>query len=188
MARFRFVVFVCMCLSLPMAANASVVWFSTDENLIRVNATTNTITQTLPIKDIASLAVDSQSAAWIVTAKQVSKISFDGTTQFQSDWRALGLKEAPTIAVDPYDNSVWLVDQKTALRLDVNGRTLTSISLSGTDVRQIQIAQDESLWILGNKQLAHYSPSGLLIAGFDLHAIANAEPKYFVVDDIGGSI
>ena len=190
MARFRFVVFACMCLclSLPMAVNASVVWFSTSENLIRVDATTNTITQTLPIKDIASLAVDSQSAAWIVTAKQVSKISFDGTTQFQSDLRALGLKEAPTIAVNPYDNSVWLVDQKTALRLDVNGRTLTSISLAGTDVRQIQVAQDESLWILGNKQLAHYSPSGLLIAGFDLHAIANAEPKYFVVDDIGGSI
>ena len=102
--------------------------------------------------------------------------------------RALGLKEAPTIAVNPYDNGIWLVDQKTALRLDVNGRTLTSISLVGTDVRQAQVAQDESLWILGNKQLAHYSPSGLLIAGFDLHAIANAEPKYFVVDDIGGSI
>lgn len=188
MARFRFVVFACMCLSLPMAVNASVVWFSTDEHLIRVDAATNAIAQTLPIKDIASLTVDSQSAAWIVTEKQVSKISSDGTTLFQSEWRALGLKEAPTIAVNPYDNGVWLVDQKTALRLDVNGRTLTSISLAGTDVRQIQIAQDESLWILGNKRLAHYSPSGLLIAGFDLHKIANAEPKYFVVDDIGGSI
>ena len=95
---------------------------------------------------------------------------------------------APIIAVNPYDNSVWLVDQKTALRLDANGRPLFSIPAPGANARQIQIAPDESLWILGNKQLTHYSPSGSMIENFDLHAVTTAEPKYFVIDAIGGSI
>ena len=188
MARFFFVAVSWMVLALPMAATASVVWFSTDENLFRADTTTNAIVQTLPIKGIASLAVDSQRAAWIVTTKQVSKFAADGSTLFQADLSMIGLMGAPTIAVDPYDNSVWLVDQKTALRLDANGRTIVSIPAPGASARQIQIAPDESLWILGNKQLTHYSPSGSMIENFELHAITTAEPKYFVVDTIGGSI
>ena len=177
MARFFFVAVSWMVLALPMAATASVVWFSTDENLFRADTTTNAIVQTLPIKGIASLAVDSQRAAWIVTTKQVSKFAADGSTLFQADLSMIGLMGAPTIAVDPYDNSVWLVDQKTALRLDANGRTIVSIPAPGASARQIQIAPDESLWILGNKQLTHYSPSGSMIENFELHAITTAEPK-----------
>ena len=63
MARFFFVAVSWMVLALPMAATASVVWFSTDENLFRADTITNTIAQTLPIKGIASLVVDSQRAA-----------------------------------------------------------------------------------------------------------------------------
>ena len=188
MARFLFVAFAWMVSALPMAATASVVWFSTDENLFRADSTTNAIVQTLPIKGIASLAVDSQRAVWIVTTKQVSKFAADGSPLFQADLSMIGLMGAPTIAVDTYDNSVWLVDQKTALRLDANGRTLISISTPGANARQIQIVPDESLWILGKKQLTHYSTLGSMIETFDLHAVTTAEPMYFVVDSIGGSI
>ncbi len=188
MTRLLLAAFAWMVLALPMSATASVVWFSTDEHLFRADTTTNAIVQTLPIKGIASLAVDSQRAAWIVTTKQVSKFAADGSPLFQADLGMIGLMGAATIAVNPYDNSVWLVDQKTALLLDANGRPLFSIPAPGANARQIQIAPDESLWILGNKQLTHYSPSGAMIENFDLHAITTAEPKYFVVDKIGGSI
>lgn len=177
-----------LCLSLPASADPSSVWFSSSGNLFLINADLNTVVQTLPVNAIAQLAVDSQGVVWTVTEKQLSKRGKDGVTQFQADFKTLGLQSAPTIAVDPYDNSLWLVDHNTILHLANNGQPLNSIATPFADIRQIQVTPDQSLWILGNKQLARYSALGILTASFDIHAVTSAEPQYFVVDELGGSI
>ena len=174
--------------SLPALASTSLVWFSTSDNLFQISGESNTVVQTLPMSGVGQLAADSGGVVWTVTDKQLSKRGPDGGTLFQADFKTLGLHSEPTIAVDPYDNSLWLADKKTVLHLDTNGQNLRSFPTPFANVRQIQVSPDQTLWMLGNKQLAHYSASGVVIASFDLHAVATAEPKFFIVDDLGRAI
>lgn len=174
--------------SLPALASTSLVWFSTSDNLFQISGESNTVVQTRPMSGVGQLAVDSGGVVWTVTDNQLSKRGLDGTTLFQADFKTLGLHSEPTIAVDPYDNSLWLADKKTVLHLDTNGQYLRSFPTPFANVRQIQVSPDQTLWMLGNKQLAHYSASGVVIASFDLHAVATVEPKFFIVDDLGRAI
>ena len=153
-----------------------------------MDGTSNTLARSVAIKSIGHLAADSQGAVWVATQDGVAKLAADGGTLFQSDLKTLGLASLAIIAVDAYDNSVWLTDSKTLVRLDAQGRKVATLDSPIAAVRQMRIGLDESVWLLGSKQLAHVGAAGAPLAIFDLHALITAEPKDFIVDDLGGLI
>jgi hypothetical protein len=170
------------------AANPSLVWFSSADTLYQVDANSNDLARTLALKAAGRLAVDGKGAAWLATDTEVAKFDADGGTRLQSTLKAFGLAPQPIIAVDPFDDSVWLADSKIVLHLDANGQRLATLETPLADVRQVRAGLDQSVWLLGNKQLANVAATGAILAAVDLHQLVGAEPKDFVVDDLGAAI
>jgi hypothetical protein len=187
---FRLLVAAAISLASSVTALAapSLIWFSSGESLYQVDGTSNTLVRSVAIKSIGHLAADSQGAVWVATQDGVAKLAVDGGTLFPSDLKTLGLASLAIIAVDAYDNSVWMTDSKTLVRLDAQGRKVATLESPIAAVRQMRIGLDESVWLLGSKQLAHVGAAGAPLAIFDLHPLITAEPKDFIVDDLGGLI
>lgn len=174
--------------SIAQAANPSLIWFSSGDTLYQVDGTANDLVRSLPIKAAGRLAVDGHGAAWVATDTDVAKFDADGRARVQSTLKSLGLARQPILAVDPFDDSVWLADSKVVLHLDANGQRLVTLATPLADVRQARVGLDQSVWLLGNKQLANVAPSGATLATFELHQLTIAEPKDFIVDDLGAAI
>ena len=186
---FRFLVAAAISFASSMTALAApLIWFSSGDSLYQVDGTSNALVRTIAVKSIGHLAADGQGAVWAATQDQIVKIGADGAMLFQSDLKTLGLASLAIIAVDLYDNSVWLTDSKSLVRLDAQGQKLATLASPLGGVRQMRIGLDESVWLLGTKQLARVGSSGAPLAVFDLRPVTSAEPKDFVVDDLGGLI
>src|SRR5262249_25384215 len=115
-------------------------------------------------------------------------ISFDSTLS------ALLLDTAGSLAIDPRDQSIWVGEgQKVAadgtksrviLHLDRMGAILGSLPSPG-NLKGISVALDQSVWLLGNKHVQHFTTQSTLLADVDLGATVNGDCKLLNVDSIG---
>lgn len=170
--------------SVPALAASSLVWFATGANIYQVDSLSNAIVRQVPIRGTGELATDGQQDLWVVTAGRLVKLGADGTPLTESDLGTLALKRDPLLAVDPYDDRLWLTDDKALVLLDSAGQRLASFPLTLPHVRQIRVGLDHSLWLLGNKRLQRLSAAGVTVSDLDLHEITKAAPRVFVVDDL----
>lgn len=97
------------------------------------------------------------------------------------------LDEVERLHVDPYDESLWIADDRRLSHISSNGQLLSSFSAPG-EVRRLRVALDQSLWVLGKRELWHFDAQGKLLEGRTLGRHLTSDARHFEVDSIGGLI
>ena len=135
---------------------------------------------------VLQIATNSDDSAWLLSKHRLVKRSRDGTLQTTVDLTTVGINAAGLLALDPFDGSVWLVDGsgKGVVHLNAQGQSIGKWDAPGI-VRALALGLDETVWLLGNKQLWHFASSGTQLAAIDLHMYTQVEPKLLVADSIG---
>ncbi len=171
-----------------LTAQASSVWFSDEQSVYQIDTATNQITHSIPLHEVHELAVDAKDNSLLaITDHQLLKFDHFGTPVFQINLRSLRLEEARCLTIDPYDSSLWLVDENKFAHLNDKGQLLGVWKTSGS-IRAIVLSLDQSLWLLGDKQLAHYSTQGALLGEIRLHKLVKEEPKFLAVDSLANRL
>ena len=151
------------------AVQANSIWFATENSVQQLDNGTYQVVTTLPLSEVKALAVDAKDGSVLVlTKKKILKFSASGVNLLEKTLRDFGLGEGKQFAANPYDGSVWIASEKKLVRLDSQGRQLSAWSAQG-QIKNIAIALDESLWVLGESQAWHYNPSGALIESRSLY-------------------
>ena len=130
------------CLSLP--ALSATLWFSNEHTLYHIDSETRTRLHTLKLDEIEAVSADPTGGVWVIHGKKLTHIGANGVTLLALDLKALGLKEADHLAVNAFDGSLWVADEKTLLHLDASGQILHTVTLP-ENLRQIVIALDHSV-------------------------------------------
>lgn len=167
----------------PIAAQAGSIWFSSEKTLQQLDVDSAQVVTTLPLSEVKALAVDSKDGSVLaLTEKKIHKFSANGAALLEKALSDFGLDEGKRFAVNPYDGSAWIASNKKLIRLDSQGRQLRALSALGK-IRSIALALDESLWVLGEKQVWHYNPNGALIESRSLSGLSK-DAKQLAVDSI----
>lgn len=167
------------------AVQANSIWFATEDSLQKFDSDTLQVVTTLPLPEVKSLAVNAKDASLLaLTEKQILKFSASGLKLWEKSLSDLGLSEGKRLAVNPYDGSVWISSDRKLVRLNAEGRQLISLSTS-SNFKRFALALDESLWVLGESRIWHYSPSGALLESRSLSGVLSGEAKRLAVDSLG---
>lgn len=187
---------------------ATPVAYTDGKALNLVDPGTNRVVKSVLLKhEPRALAVDpKENMVWVVTQQRLLKFNTAGE-------QVLDLKElrrsaggtrdeddegeeegedgedgghTRTLALNPYDGSLWISRGKMLLHLDKNGN-LTGSNKLRDPVRAFGVALDESVWVLGKKELLHFSRDGGPLPGIKLDNRAK-DPESLALDDIGGYI
>lgn len=170
-------------IALPI--HASTIWFATENVVQQLDSDTHQIITTVPLPGTKALAVDAKDGSLLaLTENKILKFSSGGVKLWEKALTDIGLSEGKRLTANPYDGSLWLASDKKLVRLDAAGRKLIAWSAQG-EVRRIALALDESLWLLGENQIWHYSPSGALLESRSLSGLLSSEIKRLAVDSLG---
>ena len=168
----------------------SCIWFADKDAIYQVASDTNQVTRTIALDNAHNLAMNgSDCGVWAVAGKQLYKFDADGVQTQQIALHSLNdkLDDTTQAAVDPYDGSVWLSDNKTLVHVGADGRLIATGAAPG-NIARLMVALDRSVWMLDSKHLWHYSPQGALLATHDLHKLLGPEPKYMAIDNLGEAL
>jgi len=175
-------------LGLSYFASAASVWFSADDSLYRVDAGSNQALLVSSPGRVQALAINHQDGgAWILVGSRLLKLNENGVPQADVDLKSLGIQNPGGLTLNPYDESLWLADGRTILRLGAAGQALSTWKAPGV-VRTLALGLDENIWVLGNKRLWRYSPQGTFLTAQDLTGLVKEEPKLLAVDSLGDAL
>ena len=182
------------------ASLASAVWFADDENIQRINPVTNQISLRLRASDIRSLAAAPDGSVWALQRKRLKHYGPSGEVLVDLDLKFLNVNGAGLTALDPRDNSLWIVEGgdvdedgqheehagrfKRAIRINSFGRLVQDIAIP-SHIRAIVVGLDQSLWLLGKTMLWNYARTGEQLSAIDLKAVAKEKVRLFATDAIG---
>lgn len=113
----------------PMAAMAeeslpSCIWHADSSALYQVQTDGNSVAHTVVLKNPVAAAMNgSDCGVYAVAGRQLHRFDASGTELMAVPFRAVSAKlDSPDQLVsDPYDNSVWLAENKTLFHVKSNG-------------------------------------------------------------------
>ena len=185
-----------------LAAIAGPVWFADNKNLSRLDSITSIAQQvaiTVKVDDVRSLAVNADGSVWALRKDHLTRYGLNGGVATDIELKILGLKNADQIALDGRDGSLWLGEGKDAdeseddttdghakriVRLDATGQRVQDFNSPGR-IRAMVLGLDQSLWLLGNKTLWHYSRAGERLSVIDFKPITHDKAKLLALDPLG---
>src|SRR5712691_5306736 len=176
-------------LSISAQAGPSCIWFADDKDVFQVSTDTNRISQTISLNDTRQLVMNAQNCSvWVAPDARVL-LQYDGNADLiqRIDLRNLAKKLGNTdqIAIDPYDNSLWVSDEMQLGHISATGQLLVLVK-AARPVKQIAVALDESVWALSDQFLLHYDSQGNLLSVFFGTSGVIATSQYFTIDSLGG--
>jgi hypothetical protein len=163
--------------------SAASLWFGDKDGLHRIDTATNQIAATVPYEPTVAIGVNAaDGSVWALSQQRLAHLSGQGAVQFQVAVRDLGngLGAPRLLLLDPNDGSVWARFENGLLHLDAGGVVRKALSISARDAA---IAQDGSLWILGQSSLQQLGSSGALLRSV---ALGSQRFKHLALDDAGG--
>ncbi len=175
-------------------AHAGALWFADSQGMHRVETDTNVVTLNVAQRSVLDVVLDPQDGSvWALTDDHLFKYDANGVKLAAIDLGRLSrhFNDARRLALDPADHSVWVAGGQSAYHLDAGGSVLASVDVND-DVQDIALAQDESLWVLGQHKLARYAPRGSRL-GWDELDDGLRQAQFMAVDDgnaalwLGGS-
>lgn len=184
---------------ISLVATAGTVWFADGKNLNRLDTVTQQIALTVKNEDVGALAVSADGSAWALGKKHLVKYALNGTVANDIVLKDIGLKSAGYLALDGRDQSLWIAEgkgddenddddsdghAKRIVRLDGAGQRAQDFASPGR-IRALVLGLDQSLWLLGNKTLWHYSRAGNQLAAIELKPLTNGTPKLLALDPLG---
>lgn len=137
-------------------------WAADAEGVWRV--TTNPSTRVASIPQPKQLAATRDGGAWAMSAQRLVRISRLGTVDADVDLPGRGYGHGLRLAVDPYDDSVWIgTDARLLLHFWNDGALAHGTSLPAA-ADSLVVALDQTPWLTLNGELAHFSRAGQPLA------------------------
>ncbi len=175
----------------PVHADASpAMWFADHNTFKRVDPETNVVVPSFTItSEPTALAVNLQDGAlWVLLNKHLLKLDATGQTLKDVDLKKVaGWSGDPLyLALDPYDGSLWVASYAVFLHFDSSGNKLAQGSASDS-IRALSIDIDESVWVLTEKALLHFTSQALLKEQVNLKPLLRA-PRLLSVDSLGSTL
>lgn len=160
-------------------------WFSDTVTLYQADLAGYTLTRSLSM-EVDALVTDSKGGAWVVTSTELIRFSSDGMRQLVITRESLDLKGKPVLAVDPWDDSLWLGTEKNLLHINATGEILQKLTLLGhdSDPVVIEVGMDQSIWYLTQKSLKHYSSTGAILVEVPLKSLLEGHVRHMVLDPL----
>lgn len=161
------------------------VWFVTESALAKIDPALNAVTQTIDLQGVKELAVDVRTGnVWATTQSTFYLLAPNGAVLQRLDAAALSLDAIKRLAVNPYDNSVWLASNNRLAHVSATGQFLFAFAIPA-ESKALSLAADETLWVISSSKLSHYLPAGQLLAERNLADFNLDEAKFLFVDSLG---
>jgi RHS repeat-associated protein len=186
---YRAATFLALLLSAAAHAQAdSCLWLADHHFLYQVQTDANQITQNIAFDEPHALIMGAKSCGVWASAKGILyKFDANGVPALKLDLRSLGIHadDVQQLVLDPYDDSLWLSEEKQLLHFSANGQLIRAWALPGS-IKSFAIALDQSLWVIGNKDLWHFDAQGNLLATANFSKTIKKNPKQLIIDSLGG--
>lgn len=178
--------------ALPAYAADSCVWYADDDSIRQVQTSSNQVTRVIPLRNPHRLVMNAEDCGvWTLDKhdRRILRFNADGDLERVIHVRTLHprLDEVERLHLDPYDQSLWVTDERRIFHISPMGELLGSLPTPG-EIRRLRVALDQTLWVLGKRSLWRFDSSGTLLATYNLGRHLAGDARYFVVDGVGGLI
>ena len=170
----------------------SCIWYSHDDSIRQVQTSTNLVTRVVALKQPHRLVMNAEDCGvWTLDKhdRRILRFSAEGALELQIRVRDLHprLDEVEQLHLDPYDQSLWVSDDRRVFHLSASGQLLGSFGAPG-EIRRLRIGLDQTLWVLGKRELWRFGANGTLLASYALGRHLAGDARYFAIDNVGGLI
>jgi RHS repeat-associated protein len=165
---------------------ASSLWVTDGERLYVIDTLANRTVPVIVATPINALAATAEGGAWVIAERNLWRLEAQGTPRPPIDLVQLGMPEARLLAVDPYDATLWIAEANRLLHLDPQGTPIAAFGLPEA-IRALALAQDQSVWVLGERRLENYSATGERVRTLDLGSLTESATR-LAVDSIGSAL
>ncbi len=119
-------------------------WMGNDKEMLRVEASSGQITGRVSLSDIKQFAHTSDGSVWALDGPLLVYVDSAAQTSASIDVANLGYGEGVHLAVDPFDDSVWVITTQRLLgHFDKTGRLQIGYTLPGP-ASAIGVALDQT--------------------------------------------
>lgn len=170
----------------------SCIWYSHDETIRQVRTDNNEVARIVELKNPHRLVMNAvDCGVWTLDKHDRKLLRFNAEGALEREIRVRdlspGLDEIERLHIDPYDESLWVADDRRIHRFSSSGGLIKSFAAPG-EVRRMQVGLDGGLWVLGKRDLWRFSADGKLLASHAVGRHLAGDARYFEVDHVGGFI
>jgi ligand-binding sensor domain-containing protein len=161
------------------SARAAFEWFSDDDGVVQVSGELSR--RVALVNGIQALAATYHGGAWAISEQRLLLFAKDGSTVTDIDLIQHGYGHGVSLAIDPYDDSVWIAtDRSLLLHVSGTGELIQGVPLPDV-AHSITVALDRSVWMIANGQVLHRSGDGSEL-DFANHSLVRA--AHVAVDSV----
>jgi hypothetical protein len=170
----------------------SCIWFSHDDSIRQVQTSTNQVTQVVQLRNPHRLLMNAEDCGvWTLDRQDRRILRFSPQGELEREIRVRDLDpkldEVEQLHLDSYDGSLWVTNGRRIIHVSASGERLGSVS-APSEIQQVQLALDQTLWVLGKHDLWHFDTAGKRFATYSLGHHLAGDARYFAIDNIGGQI
>lgn len=175
------------------AVQASCIWYADDDTIRQVDTDTNQIVASVRLAAPHRLVMNaSDCGVWVLHKNDRKLLRFNEQGSLTQEIRARDIDrrfgDIDRVRLDPYDNSLWLTDERRIAHIAANGQLIGTSFQAPEAIRRIRVGLDQSLWVLGKRRLWNYSAAGVLKAEYPLNRHLSADANYFALDSLNGVV
>jgi hypothetical protein len=178
----------------PLASAAACIWFADGSAIKRIDTDTNAVVAEVPLDDPRRLVMNAgDCSVWALSGSGQRLMQFDSSgntvrdVSIHKDLDA-GLPKGLRIGLDPFDDSLWVADQRSIAHLNADASWVIRKFMAPAHIERFRIGMDQNLWILGKHRLWRFSPDGALLEERALDRVLKGEARHFAVDELRGTI
>ena len=171
------------------AAQAGALWFSDPQGLHRVDTASSAVVANAPAHNVVALATSARDAsAWVLTTGELMKIDASGAQLIDLDFPHLPahFDLVRRIVIDSDDDSIWVAGGNVGFHLSANAGLLGAFVLR-SQVEDIALAGDGTLWVMGDEELATFSSQGHLLSHADLSSTMQ-QASFLALDEANSAV
>lgn len=170
----------------------SCIWYADDDSIRQVQTSTNQTTRVVPFRAPHRLIMNAEDCGvWVLDKLERTLLRFNAEGAFERLIHVadlgVGLDVVDRLHVNPYDGSLWITDNWRVAHVSAGGELLGNFAAPG-EVRRMAVALDQTLWLLGKKDLWRFDAKGTLLASYPLGRHLIGDARYFAVDSLAGLI
>lgn len=165
------------------------IWFSDHKTLKSVDTATNQVDVSIAVgTPPKALGADADGNVWSASNSGLTKFDSTGTTLVDLDLKRFdtNVKHPRFLAVNPYRSSVWVASNHDVMLIAEDGDKAAEWHADG-EIEGIALDIDESLWVMGQRELMHVSSSGVLIGTVAIDKKL-PDPELIAIDGLGGNL
>ena len=174
-------------------AHASCIWYADDDSIHRIDTNNNQVAASARVAEPHRLVMNANDCGvWVLHKNDRKLLHFNEQGSLTLALRARDIDrrfdDIDHLKLDPYDNSLWLTDERRIVHLSANGQLIGAGFQAPDAIRRIRVGLDQSLWVLGKRRLWNYTAAGVLKAEYPLNRHLAADASYFAVDSLNGVV